>query len=390
MDLKNLRSEKSEAGVLTRLAVKLVILIAVAVLLTAVFAMTIKVKNSSVDESVMQGSVKTTEIDLNSMISGFILDIAVEEGQEVKAGDVIMTLEADIVQAQADQAGANIGQAEAAIAQARAKVTEAQAAKAQAEATRAAAQAQLNKALGGARNEDLQTAKAAFDYATKTYERMKSLYEQDVISASDFDGVEYQYQTAKNTYEKACNGAQSEDIDAARAQVRQAEAAVMQYEGAIQEAQAAVMQYQATLDQANAGVDQADAYLEKTVITAPSDGVVAAVNVEKGELISTGMALATLRADSDAWIEVNVRETSLSYVKEGAPVKLSFPAYKDTDFTGTVSFVSKNPDFATKKATNENGSFDVLSYKVKIKIDDMKEPLYSGMTVFVDFDEDGK
>ena len=123
------------------------------------------------------------------------------------------------------------------------------------------------------------------------------------------------------------------------------------------------------------------------MITAPCDGVVTAVNVEKGELISTGMSLASLRAEAEAWVEVNVLETSLSLVRQGQQVTLSFPAYAEQSFHGTVVNVSKNPDFAVKKATNENGSFDVLSYAVKIRLDDMTEPLYAGMTAVVDFSQ---
>ena len=52
--------------------------------------------------------------------------------------------------------------------------------------------------------------------------------------------------------------------------------------------------------------------------------------------------------------------------------------------------VSQKPSFATKRATNENGSFDILSYGVKVEITDAPEELYSGMTVLVDFDGSGK
>ena len=132
-------------------------------------------------------------------------------------------------------------------------------------------------------------------------------------------------------------------------------------------------------------MEEATTYLNHAAITAPSDGVITAVNVEKGELISTGMALVSMRAAGEAWVEVNVPETSLSMVKQGQQVELFFPAYNEQRFAGTIINVSKSPDFAIKKATNENGSFDVLSYTVKIRLDDMTETLYAGMTAMVDF-----
>lgn len=293
--------------------------------------------------AVMQGSVKMTEIDLNSMLDGYIEVVNVAEGDSVKEGDVLLQIEPDIVQAKVREAEAALGQAKAGLAQ---------------------AQAVLAKAQNGARPEDVAQAKAAYDYAAGTYERMKPLFEDGAVSANDFDGVTAQYLAAKAVYETAMNGARPEDIA---------------------QAQGAVQQYQATVKQAEAAVNEANTYLKHAVITAPADGVVTAVNVEKGELISTGMALASLRAEADAWVEVNVLETSLSLVQQGQQVSLSFPAYAEQTFHGTVVNVSKNPDFAVKKATNENGSFDVLSYAVKIRLDDMTQPLYAGMTAIVDF-----
>lgn len=310
--------------------------------------------------SVVQGSVKVTEIDLNSMLDGYIDAVNVAEGDEVKAGDVLLKIEPDIVQAKVKEAEAALGQARAGLAQA--------------QAAQQAAQAVLAKAENGARPEDVAQAEAAYNYAAGTYERMKPLFEAGAVSANDFDGVEAQYLAAKAVYETAQNGARPEDIAAARAQVAQAAGAISQYE--------------ATIKQAEGAVEEANSYLKHAEIIAPADGVVTAVNVEKGELISTGMALASMRAAGEAWVEVNVRETSLAMVKQGQQVELTFPAYEGQTFHGTVTNVSKNPDFAIKKATNENGSFDVLSYAVKIRLDDMTETLYAGMTAVVDFGAD--
>ncbi len=294
--------------------------------------------------AVVQGNVKMTEIDLNSMLDGYVDEVCVAEGDQVAAGDVLLKIEPDIVEA---------------------KVLEAEAGLAQAKAAQAAAQAVLTKAQNGARSEDIAQAKAAYDYAARSYERLQNLYAEGAVSANAFEEVQAKYLAAKAVYEQAESGARYEDVAAAQAQVAQATAAVSLYEATVQEAKA---------------------YLEHAVILAPADGVVTAVNVEAGELISTGMALASLRTDRDAWVEVNVPETMLGKIKEGQQVKLSFTAYPDRSFAGTVSRVSQNPDFATKKATNENGSFDVLSYSVKISLDDVGETLYAGMTVLVDFE----
>lgn len=299
--------------------------------------------STAVENGIIQGSVKMTEINLNSMLDGYVDEVLIKDGDHVKAEQVLMIMDADIVAAQVEQAQAGLAQAQAA---------------------QDAAQAVLDKAVNGARSEDITKAKAQYDYVLSTYERMQNLYAEGAISQSDLDNIEAQYLAAKATYDEAVSGARSEDIAAAQAQLAQAKAAVSQYQ---------------------ATVSQAQSYLNHAEITAPADGTVTAVNVEAGELVSTGLALAAMRTDDGAWLEVNVPETMLGQIYEGESVAYTMPAYADREFVGVIQSISKNPDFATKKATNENGTFDVLSYCVKIQPQDSEVQLYSGMTVIVDF-----
>ena len=73
-------------------------------------------------------------------------------------------------------------------------------------------------------------AKAAYDYAASTYERMKPLYADGAVSASDFEGIEAKYLAAKAVYETALNGARPEDIAQAQGAVQQYQATVKQAE----------------------------------------------------------------------------------------------------------------------------------------------------------------
>ncbi|QIB67848.1 HlyD family efflux transporter periplasmic adaptor subunit [Aminipila butyrica] len=288
--------------------------------------------NSKAEESkdfIVQGSVNKTEINLNSKLAGNIGEILVKEGDQVKAGDIIIKISSEAVEAKMQQA----------------------------KAAKAAAAAVEAKAQNGARSQEVAQAKAAFDYAQKTYDRMKKLLDEEAISQASFDQVEAQYIAAKETYNMAVEGARSEDVAAAASQVAQADGAIA----------------------------EVNSYLEDAQIKAPVDGTITTINVELGELISTGMPLATLTTDDEPWIEVNVKETDLDKVQEGQQVTVTFPAYPDKEWKGTVTVVNKKPDFATKRATNANGDFDVLSYGVKVSISGMDKELYAGMTAMVDF-----
>lgn len=79
-------------------------------------------------------------------------------------------------------------------------------------------------------------------------------------------------------------------------------------------------------------------------------------------------------------------ETELKYVTVGKTVQVTFAAYQDTPVLGTVTEVSQQPDFAVKRSTSNNGDFDILSYGVKVTLNDPDAvTLYPGMTVSVDF-----
>ncbi len=293
-------------------------------------AWTFRTTNEALNSDLeVQGSVKTTDISLNSKLAGNIAEVLVHEGDRVKAGDVIIRINSEAVEAK----------------------------KQQAEAAKAAAAAQANKAANGARAQEVAQAKAAYDYATKMYNRMAVLVKEEAISQAQFDEIEAKYIAARETYNMALEGARSEDVAAAGALVAQADGAIA----------------------------EVDSYLEDSEIKAPADGIITAVNVNAGELISTGMPLATLTTDDKPWVEVNVDETDLDKISEGMTVQVTFPAYQEKAYTGKVTVVNKKADFATKKATNMNGDFDIISYGVKVELQDVDKPLYSGMTAVVNF-----
>lgn len=312
----------------------LAIIIAIIIVLCVVFVL-VKSNLAGQDELIIQGNIKTEETDLNSKIPGIVDQILVEEGQEVKKGDTLIIISSESIEAK----------------------------KHQAEAVAAAASAQYEKALNGARSQEVAQAKAAYDFAEKTYQRIKTLYEQEAVSANTYDQAYAQYTAAKKIYEMAEQGAREEDKTAAEALVAQAEAAM----------------------------EEVQSYLDDAVIKAPIDGAVTALNVNEGELVSSGMPLATLTSKEKPYVEINVKETDLGLVHMGDSVDITIAAYPDELFQGKIVNVNQKPDFAIKKATNDNGDFDVLSYGIKIELAQIDKEIYPGMTVMVNLGSpDGK
>ncbi|SHH22669.1 HlyD family secretion protein [Tepidibacter thalassicus] len=304
-----------------------------------------------------QGVIEAQEVDINSKIPGKIGEIKFEEGQEIKEGDVIAVIDSKELKAKKEQMEALVSAAKAQYEAAQSQVN--------------AANSQLTKAQNGARTQEIAQAQAYYDLMAKTYDRVEKLYEKGAVSAQKRDEVKAQLDIAKEKLNMAKEGARSEDISGAQALVA----------SAMNMAEAARGKY----EQAKAGLEEVNAYIQDTFIKSPINGTVTLINVDKGELVSTGMSIATVSDLNNIWIEVNVDETKLNEVYEGQEAKITVPAFKDKVFKGKVVRVNRKPDFAVKKATNDNGNYDIVSYGVKIKIENEEGLLRPGMTAFVDF-----
>ena len=206
---------------------------------------------------IVQGQAEVNEYRVSSKVPGRILEFRVKEGQQVKAGDTLAILEAPDVQAKLEQA----------------------------QAAQAAAQAQNEKALKGARQEQIQAAyemwqkaKAGLTIAEKSYKRVKNLYDQGVMSAQKLDEVTAQRDAAVATekaahaqYQMARNGAEREDKEAAAALVNRAKGAVAEVES----------------------------YIRETVLVAQTAGEVSEIFPKVGELVGTGAPIMNVAVMED-------------------------------------------------------------------------------------------
>ncbi|MCX7711915.1 MAG: efflux RND transporter periplasmic adaptor subunit [Clostridia bacterium] len=306
---------------------------------------------------VSQGVIEANEVSINSKIPGRIAKILVEEGAEVKAGNILVEIASEELKAKEEQAIAVVEAAKAAYDAAKGQVS--------------AANATLKKAENGARSQEIAQAQAAYDLWQKTFERVQKLYEKGAVPAQKLDEVKTQLEVSKQQLSIAKEGARSEDKSGAQALVAQA----------IGMEQAA----KSKLDQAEAGLQEVRAYIKDTKIVSPIAGVATVVNAHEGELVSTGMSIATISDLNKAWVEVKVKETDLEKIKIGQQVNVKIPSYSQNVFSGKVVRINQKPDFATKRATNDNGDFDILAFGVKIELDNKERVLRPGMTAFVQF-----
>ena len=237
------------------------------------------------DPDMIQGQVEVSEYRVSSKVPGRILELRVKEGDYVKAGDTLAILDAPEVRAKMEQAQS---------------------------AENAAAALEL-KAQNGARKEQiqgafsvLQQAKAGFEIAEKSYNRVQRLFDEGVMSAqkrdeafANYKAMEAQMKAAQSQYDMAVNGARMEDKMAASAQVGRAK-------GAVQEV---------------------NSYIHETVQIAQKEGEVTDIYPKVGELVGTGSPIMSIAMMDDMWGSFNIREDQLNGMQVGTEFMAFVPAF---------------------------------------------------------------
>lgn len=285
------------------------------------------------------GTVECKEVYVRAKIAGYLTDIPIEEGQEVKEGDLLFSTDRRDVEVKQTQASAT----------AKAAAGQVQAAKNAVEAAAAV----------------VEKANANVKLLETEYAKYQELYAMDAVSQDNMDKLTTQLEAAR--------------LDAAAAAAQQ-QAAQGQYEAATGQLAAA----QGVLDEVNLNLGQTSQY-------APCNGTITLISSSLGELIGSGTTIVTLTDYSDRWVMANVDEYAVGKLKVGQQIPLISKAHPDTVFHGKIVNISKSPDFATKKSTNELNDQDVVTYEVKIALSEEDDiMLYPGMLVQVDLDKAGE
>lgn len=293
---------------------------------------------------ILQGTVECTTYRASSKIAGRIEKMNLHEGQHVTKGELLYTLSTPELNAKLQQA----------------------------EAAKNAATALDQKALAGARIQQIEAARNLWQKAQagrvlsqRTFERVKTLYKQGVVAAQKFDEAEANYQAmvaseaaAKAQYELALDGASKEDKEAAAAQVQQAEGAI----------------------------NEVESYISDAMVYSPVDGEISSIIAEQGELVGSGYPVVSIIDTTDIWATFNVKETLLPKIKIGGKMVTYIPAL-DRDIEFEIRYISVQADFATWSATRTQGSFDIRTFAVKAYPIGNAEGLRPGMSVLIDLNQ---
>lgn len=338
---------------------------------SAITVKTVTLANTSVPNLVSaSGTVRPiVQSKIAPKIMSNVSAVYVREGDHVSRGQVLIRLESRDLQAQLSQAEAGLAAAAAGSGRAYTAIdlqkAQTSTGIASAQAGLRAAREQLSLVKAGPRKQQraqahfaVAQAEAQIKNAEIELNRMKRLYEQDVIAKQRLDGVQTTYDIAKAQYESTKEqaslteeGSRSQEIGAAVQQVRQAEealrmakASAFQNKMSVSNAHVAVSQ----VAQARAGVEFARTQLNYSIITSPISGIVSQRLVDPGDTVSPGVPVIAVQAASNYRLEVTVPESSSQDVYVGKTVSVSIGS-GDRTAEGTVAVISPAGDPASHK-----------------------------------------
>lgn len=256
--------------------------------------------------------------------SGTIVKIDVNIGDVARKGQLLAQIDPSTLQAQLSQAQAQANQAGAS---------------AQGAVVGLPVQTQSNNAA-------VQTAKAALDNAKLVYEQNKQLFKQGYVSQTALQQSQASYVQAQSTYANSVVALRNNVVSAenVKAQLAQADAA---------RAQAHVLSTQ----------------LSQTTLYAPFDGVISNRLLDPGAYAGPSQPILTISRVDIVWININVPDEDLAYVRPGTLVNFSTSSLANKRFSGRIQTVNAVPTSGT------------LSYLARMQLPNPGDVLRGGMLV---------
>jgi HlyD family secretion protein len=284
----------------------------------------------------LSGNVEVTEANIGFKVSGRVVELLVDEGQKVKAGDTLARLD------NAEMASI--------VSQNRALLQE--------------ALTRLSELRTGSRLQEIEQARANVGAqeaelirVKKDYERADKLYQNGAISASQFDAAKSAYDTRMAQHKNALEslslvkeGPRKEDIKMAEHRV----------------------------EQARATLSTSEERYKDTVIFASIPGVILRKNIELGETVGQGIPVYTIGDLENPWIKVYVKEDKLGLVKLGQKSKITVDSYKGKAYEGIVTYISSEAEFTPKTVQTQEERVKLV-FGIKVRVKNMHDELKPGM-----------
>ena len=290
-------------------------------------------------KGVYVGLFETTQIRVSSEIPGRIDSVFVKLGEQVSKGQLLATIESEVLDAKVQQA----------------------------KGMYSAAESVKNKANKGARDEEIlavknkwEMAKSQYAFAQKSFDRLNELYRDSLISGQQMDEMTFkrdaardQMNAAEAMYQMAVEGARTEDKMAAQGQ----------------------------LDAVEGKVKEAEAFYRELMIHAPVSGEVSGKMAEESEVVPAGYPVFTIQKLEDIHAVLYIREDHMSNFPKGGTLTGRLPAFDNSETEFEIRYIAPMADFADWTATADKGRLDMKTFEVHIYPKEKIEDLRPGMSV---------
>jgi HlyD family secretion protein len=255
-----------------------------------------------------------------------VVRVHVDEGQQVVAGQTLVTLETETVDRQIAEQQAAIG----------------------------AANAQLAKALAGPRVEEVRSAEAVAANDERERRRMRALLDEGIVARELYDDAATKAKTSAETLRMLREGTRKEDIAAARA---------------------AVVQQERRLD-------SLQKQRAETVVQSTVTGTIQSFGLRPGDIVAPNQTVAEILEPRELWVRIYVPETLLGLVRVGMPVRVRVDTWPEVWFPGHIATVASQGEYTPRNVqTRAQRAEQVFGVKVIVEPDPRLKP---GMASEVD------
>ena len=282
------------------------------------------------------GNIEVTNIILSSQSSGKVEAVIFDEGDQAKKGDTLLVIDHELLQIKLRQAKAGMN----------------------------AANAQLQLAVKGAREEDIQLAKemlnqaeSSFQSADADFKRMKNLYDEQAITKKQFDDAVTRYTISKSQLLSA-----TQNLKKIKNISRPEE----------------ILQIRANYENAEANVALIKKQINDSHIISPINGFIVDKFVELGESVNYGSSIFKISDLSIAELIVYINEENLGKVKLGQSAEITTDSYSDKVYNGKVIFISHEAEFTPKNIQTKDERTKLV-FAVIIEVPNPEFELKAGM-----------